>query len=62
TRGWNSSIAPLQTANKKAIKIQYLVNRYGETKDMIANISGLACGLIIDEVLERFFPVDSSFK
>ncbi|MEL6578766.1 MAG: VanZ family protein [Cyanobacteria bacterium J06621_12] len=41
---------------------QPLVNRYGETKDMIANISGLACGLIIAEVLERFFPVDSSFK
>ncbi|MEO1341193.1 MAG: VanZ family protein [Cyanobacteria bacterium J06635_13] len=41
---------------------QPYVNRYGEFEDMIANISGLACGLIVAEILKRLFPADSSLK
>ena len=37
--------------------IQPYVNRYGEWKDMLANVAGLACGLIIAEVVKRFFVV-----
>ena len=40
--------------------IQPYVNRYGEWKDMLANIAGLACGLIIAEIVKQFFAVDSN--
>ena len=38
--------------------IQPYVNRYGEWKDLLANIAGLACGLIIAEIIKRFFTFD----
>ena len=41
---------------------QPYVNRYGEVQDAIANILGLACGLVVAEILQRFFPLDSSCK
>ena len=31
--------------------IQPYVNRYGEVKDLMANVGGLACGLIIAKIL-----------
>ena len=34
--------------------IQPYVNRYGELEDMIANVAGLACGLIIAKILRSF--------
>lgn len=34
--------------------IQPYVNRYGEWKDLWANIGGLVCGLIIAEIVKRF--------
>ena len=40
--------------------IQPYVNRYGEWKDLLANIAGLACGLIIAEIVKRFFVVNSN--
>lgn len=33
--------------------IQPYVNRYGEWLDMLANVSGIACGIIIAAVLNR---------
>lgn len=54
-------IALLYIAWSGAIElIQPYVNRYGEWKDLLANIAGLACGLIIAEVVKRFFVVNSN--
>jgi VanZ family protein len=39
--------------------IQPYVNRYCEFKDLLANIAGLICGLIIAEVLKRIFALDA---
>lgn len=36
--------------------IQPYVNRYGEWLDMWANITGLACGIIIAKLTLHFFP------
>lgn len=35
--------------------IQPYVNRYGELEDLIANIAGLICGLILAEILRYLF-------
>ncbi|PSB12266.1 hypothetical protein C7B62_02295 [Pleurocapsa sp. CCALA 161] len=39
--------------------IQPYVNRYCEVKDLLANTAGLACGLIIAEILKRLFSLDA---
>jgi VanZ family protein len=39
--------------------IQPYVNRYCDLKDLLANIAGLACGLIIAEILKRLFSLDA---
>lgn len=39
--------------------IQPFVNRYCDLKDLLANIAGLACGLIIAEIAKRLFSLDS---
>ncbi|NJK56577.1 MAG: VanZ family protein [Pleurocapsa sp. SU_5_0] len=39
--------------------IQPYVNRYCDLKDLLANIAGLACGLIIAEILKRLFSFDA---
>jgi VanZ family protein len=39
--------------------IQPFVNRYCDLKDLLANIAGLACGLIIAEIGKRLFCLDS---
>ena len=39
--------------------LQPYVNRYGEWPDMLANTVGLACGLIVAELTNRFFPANS---
>ena len=31
--------------------VQPYVNRYGEVKDMVANVAGLGCGLIVAKIL-----------
>jgi VanZ family protein len=36
--------------------LQPYVNRYGEWLDMAANTVGVFCGLIIAELINRFFP------
>ena len=49
------SIALLFVICSGAIElIQPYVNRYGELKDMVANVAGLACGLIIAKILRSF--------
>jgi hypothetical protein len=40
--------------------VQPYVNRYGEWLDMAANIAGLACGLILAELVNRLFPDTSN--
>jgi VanZ family protein len=42
--------------------IQPFVNRYCDLKDLLANIAGLACGLIIAEILKRLFSLDSKIS
>jgi VanZ family protein len=42
--------------------IQPFVNRYCELKDLLANIAGLACGLIIAEILKRLFSLDNKIS
>lgn len=39
--------------------IQPFVNRYCDLEDLLANIAGLACGLIIAEIGKRLFSLDS---
>ena len=41
---------------------QPYVNRYGELKDMVANVMGLGCGLIIAEIFKRIYPINLSQK
>jgi len=36
--------------------IQPYVNRYGEWLDMAANVAGLACGAILAQVINYFWP------
>ncbi|MEL6928582.1 MAG: VanZ family protein [Cyanobacteria bacterium J06600_6] len=38
--------------------IQPYVNRYGELEDLLANIAGLACGLVIAKILRSFLLAD----
>lgn len=38
--------------------IQPYVNRYGEFKDMLANIAGLGCGLLTAKITNWFLPID----
>lgn len=38
--------------------VQPYVNRYGEWPDMIANTTGLVCGLLAAQLTNRFFPVN----
>jgi len=40
--------------------LQPYVNRYGEWLDMAANTAGVACGLIIAELANHFFPIISN--
>ncbi len=40
--------------------LQPYVNRYGEWLDMAANISGLVCGFVLAELLNRLFPAVSN--
>lgn len=40
--------------------LQPYVNRYGEWLDVAANAMGVACGLMIAELANRFFPVISN--
>ena len=42
--------------------LQPYVNRYGEWLDMAANTVGVACGLIVAELTNRFFPAISKFS
>jgi VanZ family protein len=42
--------------------IQPFVNRYCDLKDLLANIAGLACGLIIAEIFKRLFPFDNKIS
>jgi VanZ family protein len=37
--------------------LQPYVNRYGDLLDVAANAMGVACGLMIAELANRFFPV-----
>jgi VanZ family protein len=39
--------------------IQPFVNRYCDLKDLLANIAGLTCGLIIAEIFKRLFSLDN---
>ncbi len=34
--------------------VQLLVNRYGEWLDMVANITGLACGILLAEMAQQW--------
>jgi VanZ family protein len=36
--------------------IQPYVNRYGEFRDLAANITGLICGLLVVQLVQRLFP------
>lgn len=38
--------------------IQPFVNRYGEWLDMLANVAGLACGVMLAKIIE-FFHIDN---
>jgi len=40
--------------------LQPYVNRYGEWLDMVANTTGVVCGLIIAELINYFSPVISN--
>ncbi len=40
--------------------LQPYVNRYGDWLDMAANTTGVVCGLIIAELINKFFPVISN--
>jgi len=40
--------------------IQPYVNRHGELKDLVANVTGLACGLIIAKILRSSLFADIS--
>ena len=42
--------------------LQPYVNRYGEWLDIAANTVGVACGLIVAELANRFFPAISKFS
>jgi len=56
------SIALLFAVCSGAIElVQPYVNRYGEVKDLVANVSGLACGLVIAKILRSplFTDADS---
>jgi hypothetical protein len=37
--------------------LQPYVNRYGEWLDMAANTTGIACGLLLAQLIINFFPV-----
>lgn len=39
--------------------IQPYVNRYREFNDLIANVIGLACGLLLAQILNWVFPINS---
>ena len=38
--------------------VQPYVNRYGEFEDLLANITGLGCGLLIARITSWFFPIN----
>jgi len=38
--------------------IQPFVNRYGEFKDLVANVVGLVSGLLIAKTINKFFPTN----
>jgi VanZ family protein len=40
--------------------LQPHVNRYGEWLDMAANTSGVICGLIVAELINRLYPAISN--
>ena len=42
--------------------VQPFVNRYGELKDMLANITGLLCGLFLAEILRFLFLANAKQK
>ncbi len=42
--------------------IQPFVNRYGELKDLAANIAGLVIGFVIVKILERLLQLNSKKK
>ena len=42
--------------------IQPYVNRYGEWLDMAANVTGIACGLLLVQLTNWIFPVSSKLE
>lgn len=40
--------------------IQPYVNRYGEFKDLAANVAGLGCGFLAVKIIEWFLPINSN--
>ena len=42
--------------------LQPYVNRYGEWLDMAANTIGIACSLLIAQLISWFVSIDSTFK
>lgn len=42
--------------------IQPYVNRYGEVQDMVANTSGLLCGVILAILIRHFVILDSNLE
>ncbi|HEY9767914.1 MAG TPA: VanZ family protein [Coleofasciculaceae cyanobacterium] len=40
--------------------IQPYVNRYGEFKDLTANVAGLGCGFLAVKIIEWFLPINSN--
>lgn len=42
--------------------VQPYVNRYGEWLDMVANASGIVCGLILAQLMNWIAPVRSTLK
>ena len=50
--GWSGAIELLQP----------YVNRYGEFRDLAANITGLVCGLLAVKFIQWLLPVNSELK
>lgn len=59
---WQSIILIFIASSGLIELCQPYVNRHGELKDMVANIMGLGCGLIIAEILKRIYSINLSQK
>ena len=42
--------------------LQPYINRYGEFKDLLANIGGLGCGLLLVWIMQKMFPLEIDSK